>query len=61
MDFEVVATTAPGAAEQVEQFGFDIHGMVITGDDDRVLWKEEGHLQKAPAVKAEIDRLLGNG
>ena len=58
MDFEVISTKAPGAADQIQQFGFDVHGMVITGAEDRILWKEEGHTQKEPAVKAQIEKLL---
>jgi len=58
MDFEVVSTKAPGAAEQMKHYGFDIHGMLITDSKDKVLWKEEGHTQKRPAIKAQIDKLL---
>ncbi|MCK5941909.1 MAG: hypothetical protein KAI24_08085 [Planctomycetes bacterium] len=58
MDFEVVSTKDPGAAERIEQIGFEIHGMVITDEADRILWKEEGHMMKEPAVKAQIEKLL---
>ena len=59
MEFEVVKTTDPGAEERIKQYGFDIHGMVITDAQDKILWKEEGHLMKGPAVQAQIDQLLG--
>jgi len=58
MDFEVVKTTDPGAAEEIERYGFDVHGMLITGADGDVRWKEEGHLMKRPAVQAQIEALL---
>lgn len=58
MNFDVVSTTAPGAAEQIERYGFDQHGMVVTTPADEVLWKEEGHMMKQPAVQAKLDELL---
>lgn len=58
MDFEVVKTTDPGASEEIKRYGFEIHGMLITGADGSVLWKEEGHLMKEPAVRAQIEALL---
>ena len=58
VDFEVVSTTAPGAAARIERYGFDIHGMVVTDHGDQILWKEEGHLMKAPGVQQQLDALL---
>lgn len=58
MDFEVLLTTAPGAAEHIRELGFDKHGMVITDAQDKVLWKEDGHTQKKPAIQSQIDKLL---
>ena len=58
MDFEVVKTTDPGAAEQIERHGFEVHGMLIQDATGEVRWKEEGHLMKKPAVQAQIDALL---
>jgi len=45
---------------RIAKYGLEIHGMVITDDqDDRVLWSESGHNQKKAAVKQAIDKTLG--
>ena len=58
VDFEVVSTKAEGAAARIAHYGFDIHGMVVTDQQDQVLWKEEGHMMKAPGVQQQLDALL---
>ena len=46
LQFQVLNTAAPGSAEQIEKYALDIHGMVITDQDDTVVWSESGHMQK---------------
>lgn len=58
LDFEVVDKTEPGAAERIAGYDFDVHGMVIVDQNDRVVWKEEGHTQTRARVAAAIDAAL---
>ena len=58
LQFQVLNTAAPGSAERIEKYGLDIHGMVITDQDDTVVWSESGHMQKHDRVKAAIAKAL---
>lgn len=58
MNFEVVDAKSDASQGRIGKYGLDIHGMVITDKQDKVLWKESGHLQKGPTVKAAIDKAL---
>ncbi|MFK7741069.1 MAG: hypothetical protein AB8H80_12175 [Planctomycetota bacterium] len=59
LEFEVLPTTAEGSAERMKKYGFDVHGMVLTDQDDNVVWKEDGHKQKREGVQSAIDEALG--
>jgi hypothetical protein len=43
---------------RIKKYGLDVHGMVITDKNDKVLWKESGHLQTKGGIKTAIDKVL---
>lgn len=43
---------------RIGKYGFSVHGMVITDMQDKIIWKEEGHLQTKAGVKTAIDKAL---
>ena len=43
---------------RIKKYGLDVHGMVITDKNDKVLWKESGHLQTKSGIKTAIDKVL---
>ena len=60
MDFEIVMFNKGDAPERIKKYQLQIHGMVIVGADDEVLWKESGHQQSQKEVTAKIESLLGS-
>ncbi len=58
MQFAVEDGKSDAGKGRIEKYGLDIHGMVITDKDDKVLWKESGHLQTKSGIKTAIDKVL---
>jgi hypothetical protein len=58
MQFKVLSKAAAGSVERIEKYGLEVHGMVITDQDDTVVWSESGHMQKRATVKAAIEQCL---
>lgn len=59
LDFKVVVFDEGDAQARIKKYGLDKHGMVITDQDDKLVWSESGHNQKAPGVRKAIDAALG--
>jgi hypothetical protein len=59
LGFAVVPHNDGDAPARIERYGLDIHGMVITDQDDRVIWSESGHKQTRQGVRQAIDKALG--
>ncbi|HIE68749.1 MAG TPA: hypothetical protein EYP98_00545 [Planctomycetes bacterium] len=61
MKFVVEDGNTDASKARIEEYGLEIHGMVITDDkDDSVVWSESGHNQKKAVVKAAIDKTLSS-
>jgi hypothetical protein len=45
--------------QRIARYGLNIHGMVITDAQDKVLWSESGHNQTKEGVVAAIAKVLG--
>jgi hypothetical protein len=58
MKFSVADGKSDAGKGRIEAYGLDVHGMVITDKDDKVLWKESGHLQTKSGIKTAIDKAL---
>ncbi|MFT4513028.1 MAG: hypothetical protein ACI89X_003202 [Planctomycetota bacterium] len=58
MKFSVADGKSDVGKSRIEKYGLDVHGMVITDKNDKVLWKESGHLQTKPGIKTAIDKAL---
>jgi hypothetical protein len=60
MKFVVEDGNTEASKARIAKYGLEIHGMVITDDqDDRVLWSESGHNQKKAGVEAAVKKTLG--
>ena len=57
--FDVVGVDEGDSQQRIDRYGLDIHGMVITDDQDQVVWAESGHKQTAAGVRAAIEQALG--
>ena len=44
---------------EIEQYGLDVHGMVMTDSDGTAVWSESGHNQTEAGVTAAINKALG--
>ena len=60
MQFAVEDGTTDANLARIEKYGLEVHGMVITDKDDKVIWSESSHNQKRDKVKAAIDKALGS-
>lgn len=58
MKFSVEDGKTDAGKGRIEKYGLDIHGMVITDKDDKVVWKESGHNQTTGGIKTAIDKAL---
>lgn len=56
---EVKNHDAGDSPARIQRYGLNIHGMVITGADDKVLWSESSHKQTREGVEAAIAKVLG--
>lgn len=45
---------------RIARYGLNLHGMVITDQDDKVLWSESGHKQTREGVVAALTKVLGS-
>ena len=58
MKFAVEDANSDANKGRITKYGFDVHGMVITDQNDKIVWKEEGHLQTQDGIKAAIEKAL---
>ena len=58
LKFAIEDGKAEASLARIKQYELEIHGMVITDKDDKVVWRESGHNQKRDGVKAAIDKAL---
>ena len=60
MKFVVADGKTDANLARIKKYGLDIHGMVITDQDDTLVWSESGHKQTKAGVKAAIEKSLGS-
>jgi hypothetical protein len=60
VDCKIVKHDAEGSAARIVRYGLDKHGMVVTDQDDKVLWIESGHKQTKAGVVQALTKLLGS-
>lgn len=60
IDCKVVKHNEGDSQARIQRYGLDQHGMVITDQDDKVLWSESGHKQTRDGVAAAIQKVLGS-
>lgn len=58
LQFAVEDGTTDANKARIEKYGLEVHGMVITDPDDKVIWSESSHNQKRDVVKAAIEQAL---
>jgi hypothetical protein len=59
VDCKVVPHNEGDSQARIKRYGLDKHGMVITDQNDKVLWSESGHKQQRDQVTTAITKLLG--
>ena len=59
IDCKVVKHNEGDSPERIKRYGLGQHGMVITDQDDKVLWSEPSHKQTREGVDAAIKKVLG--
>jgi hypothetical protein len=57
---KVVKHDEGDSQERIKRYGLDIHGMVLTDQDDKVLWSESSHKQTRAGVEAALQKVLGS-
>ena len=59
IECKVVKDNEGDSPARIQRYGLNVHGMVITDQDDKLLWSESGHKQTRDGIKAAIDKVLG--
>ena len=58
LEFAVVNHDEGDAQARIKKYELDRHGMVLTDQDDKIVWKESGHLQTREGIKKALDAAL---
>jgi hypothetical protein len=58
MKFIIAPYNEGDAPDRIVRYGLDIHGMVVTDQEDKVHWLESGHAQKQGEVRQVLLELL---
>lgn len=59
IECKVVKHNEGDSQQRIQRYELGLHGMVITDQNDTVVWKEPGHNQTREGVKAAIEKVLG--